>query len=67
MNGRDYRALRRLSNAADETLAEIGETCEHVPDSSLPSLLASGDIGLIDSSPLPNDGGILFDPNEDGS
>jgi len=43
LNGLDYRALRRLSNAADETLADVGETCERVPASSLARLLASGD------------------------
>lgn len=44
MNGRDYIALRRLSTKADVTLAAVGETCERVPASSLPGLLASGKI-----------------------
>lgn len=44
MKGRDYRALRRLSNAANETLAEVGETCDRVPPESLPWLLQSGKI-----------------------
>jgi hypothetical protein len=44
LNGHDYRALRRLSNAANETIAEVGETCERVPADSLPALLESGDI-----------------------
>lgn len=44
LDGRTYVALRRLSTKADETLAEVGETCERVPASSLPWLLASGKI-----------------------
>ena len=44
MKGQDYRALRRLSNKADETLANVGDTCERVPPQSLPALLASGKI-----------------------
>jgi hypothetical protein len=44
MNGKDYRALRRLSTRDDVTLAHVGETCERVPASSLPGLLASGKI-----------------------
>lgn len=39
MNGRDYRAVVRLSTAANETVAAAGETCERVPASSLPWLL----------------------------
>jgi hypothetical protein len=46
LKGADYRALRRLSNAADETLAEVGETCDHVPPESLAPLLESGHIEL---------------------
>lgn len=49
MKGRDYRALRRLSNAADDTLALPGETCEQVPESSLPGLLASKKIEPVTS------------------
>jgi hypothetical protein len=44
MNGKDYRALRRLSTIDDATLAKPGETCERVPVDSLPLLLASGKI-----------------------
>ena len=44
MNGADYVALRRLSTRDDETLAVVGETCDRVPASSLPGLLASGKI-----------------------
>lgn len=51
MNGKDYRALRRLSNAKDETLAEVGETCERVPATSLPALLASGKIAPVLTKP----------------
>jgi hypothetical protein len=44
LDGRDFRALRRVSNAENETLAAVGETCERVPAESLPALLESGDI-----------------------
>jgi hypothetical protein len=41
LNGKDYRAAVRLSTKDDETLAEVGETCERVPVVSLAPLLAS--------------------------
>ncbi len=41
LNGKDFRARVRLSTKDDATLAEIGETCERVPSSSLEALLAS--------------------------
>lgn len=47
MNGKEYVALRRLSTNDDATLALVGETCERVPVSSLPGLLASGKIALV--------------------
>jgi hypothetical protein len=60
LTGQNYRALRRLSTAADETLAEVGETCERVPVESLAPLLASGHIELAverraPSAPAPDD------------
>jgi hypothetical protein len=48
LNGKDYRARVRLSNAADETLAGEGQTCERVPVSSLPWLLTSHLIEPVD-------------------
>ena len=42
--GEAFVAVHRLSNAEDETLAEVGETCERVPEVSLQPLLASGHI-----------------------
>ena len=51
--GADYRAVRRLSNGADETLADVGETCEQVPVDSLPWLLAEGSIALVVPPPPP--------------
>lgn len=48
LDGADYRARVRLSTKDDETLARPGETCERVPVSSLPGLLASRKI-----EPLP--------------
>lgn len=48
LQGTDYRAVRRLSDAQDVTLAEVGETCARVPVESLAPLLASGHIAPID-------------------
>lgn len=40
MNGADYIAMTRLTNkAGDVVLAEYGETCERVPEASLPWLI----------------------------
>lgn len=47
LNGKDYRAVRRLSTRDDQTLALPGETCERVPASSLPALLASQKIERV--------------------
>lgn len=52
MNGRDYVALRRLSDAGGRIIAEVGETCERVPApkgggtkaDALAKLIASGKI-----------------------
>jgi hypothetical protein len=64
LDGRDFRALRRVSDAENETLAAVGETCERVPTESLPALLESGDIeraverrapAADSSSPAPDD------------
>ena len=52
MNGVDYVALRRLSTRDDETLAVVGETCDRVPASSLPGLLASGKILYLPQQPV---------------
>jgi hypothetical protein len=41
LTGADFRARVRLSTKADETLADVGATCERVPVASLPGLLAS--------------------------
>lgn len=48
LNGKDFRALRRLSTKDDTTLANVGQTCEKVPTSSLAALLASGKIEPIE-------------------
>ena len=50
LNGRHYRALRRLSTKDDQTLALPGQTCERVPASSLAPLLASGKIESLEST-----------------
>lgn len=52
MNGKNFVALRRLSDASGRTLAEVGETCERIPAAksggtkadALARLLASGKI-----------------------
>jgi len=44
LDGRQYRAVRRLSTKGDLTLAEPGETCERVPPESLSWLLSEGKI-----------------------
>jgi hypothetical protein len=53
MTGREFVAVRRLSNAADHTLADAGETCERIPAESLPALLASGKIRPVHETPAP--------------
>ena len=42
MNGADYIATKRLSNLNDETVAEVGQTCERVNPDSLGWLLKQG-------------------------
>lgn len=44
MTGADYIARVRLTTKAGDVLAMPGETCERVPASSLPWLLAGGRI-----------------------
>lgn len=50
LTGRDFRALTRLSTRDNETLAEPGETCDRVPESSLALLLASKKIEPADAA-----------------
>ena len=42
MSGKDYVAQTRLTDRAGEVLAEVGETCERVPASSLLWLVDQG-------------------------
>lgn len=42
LHGRDFIALRRLSDRDDNTLADVGQTCERVPAKDLPALLGNG-------------------------
>lgn len=44
LDGKKFRAVRRLSDKDNRTLANVGESCERVPARSLPALLASGKI-----------------------
>lgn len=61
LQGKDFVALRRLSNAADETIAAVGETCERVPaapsggtvSDALRKLLASGKIAPFAAADSP--------------
>lgn len=39
LNGKDYRAIVTLTNKANETVADVGETCERVDPDSLVWLL----------------------------
>ena len=57
--GHAYRAIRRLSTKADETLAEAGQTCERVPAASLPALLASGKIEAVVAPSTAGDDNVL--------
>jgi hypothetical protein len=50
--GRSYRAIRRISDIDDHTLADVGETCERVPADVLADFAASGDIRLIADAPM---------------
>lgn len=49
-DGRQFRAMTRLSTRANETLAVMGQTCERVPPVSLAPLLASGRIEPADAA-----------------
>jgi hypothetical protein len=47
LNGKDFRARERLTSKAGDVLAEIGETCDRVPDSSLGWLERCGHIERV--------------------
>jgi hypothetical protein len=47
MNGADYVATVRLTNKAGDVLAMPGDTCERVPDESLPWLFGQGLIATL--------------------
>jgi hypothetical protein len=59
LNGNDFIALVRLSDASDRTIAAVGETCERVPagkhggtaSDALEKLLNSGLIALAPTRP----------------
>ena len=60
LHGKDFIALRRLSDADDHTIAEVGQTCERVPaaksggsiSDALARLLASGKIAPAPVKPV---------------
>jgi hypothetical protein len=56
LDGRAYRAVVRLSTKADVTLALPGESCERVPVTSIPWLLAQGLIVPTTQEGAPVDG-----------
>lgn len=47
MKGNEFRAKVRLTTIRGKVLAMPGETCEQVPEASLPFLLDDGDIEPI--------------------
>lgn len=47
IHGAQFRALARLSDKDDHTLAEPGQTCEQVPQPSLSWLWAHGVIEWV--------------------
>lgn len=53
LDGANFVANVRLSTGEDDTLAEVGETCERVPASSLPHLLGRGKIRPVDAPAAP--------------
>lgn len=53
LDGKDFVARARLSDRADNTIAEVGDTCERVQASSLPWLLAGGYIAPAPPAPAP--------------
>jgi hypothetical protein len=56
LKGKDYIALRRLSNGDDDvTYAEVGEPCDRVPVESLDSLLAAD---YIEPAPTTTEGEV---------
>lgn len=48
LNGKDFRALTRISSRDNTTVAEIGETCERVDPSALGWLLQGKSIERIE-------------------
>jgi len=74
LQGKDFIALRRLSDADDHTIAAVGATCEHVPaatsggtaSDALARLLASGKIAPVETAPTADrsDGLPLDEPLE---
>lgn len=55
LNGADFVAVNRLSTRANVTLADVGETCERVPESALLHHYQQGDIvaAVRDDKPSP--------------
>jgi hypothetical protein len=49
LHGHEYVALRRLTDRSGRVLAAVGDRCARVAPSSLPILLADGDIVLAPS------------------
>lgn len=47
-----YVAVRRIADAEDRTLADIGDVCTRVPAAAIDGLVAGGDVRAIDA-PAP--------------
>ncbi len=61
LTGKDYRAVVRLSDPDDTTLADPGETCARVPVDSLGWLLGQGLIEPLTPAPAPSEPAIASD------
>lgn len=61
LRGNDFRALNRISDRDDNTLAAIGETCEKVDPNALGWLLVQGHIEPVAPSPSPLERAVADD------
>lgn len=52
MNGAAYRALTRFSNRANETIVDLGETCEKLSSAALDWAVRTGRVEQIEAEPL---------------
>ena len=50
LDGMNFIATTRISNLVDDTIADVGETCERVPPDDLADLLHQGAIVPVDQA-----------------